>query len=398
MDLQSTGWRNRLIMRIVQVVSGKFHHFHLARYLRDVDALERIYTGYPWSKLKNEGLDRSKVWTYPWFQAAYMGISRYRLWPSSSIKMAVEWWAHEALDKYASRTLPECDVVVGLSGSGLRTGELVKSRGGKFVCDRGSSHIRYQNEILREEFEIWSEEWNGIDPRVIAKEEREYEQADVISVPSEFVYQSFRQMGIDADKLRKVPYGANVSRFKQLGTPERDKFIVLFVGQMSLRKGLPYLLKAFADFQHPRKELWLVGSVQPETERILKKFPNKGIKLVGAIANNELALIYSKANVFVLPSIEEGLALVQGEALACGCPVIASENTGASDLFDHEKEGFIVPIRSHRAISDRLQQLADDEVLRQKMSCLAIERVRKICGWATYGKKYYSMLKLLTTQ
>ena len=89
----------------------------------------------------------------------------------------------------------------------------------------------------------------------------------------------------------------------------------------------------------------------------------------------------------------EGLAMVQGEALACGCPVIASTNTGGKDLFTDGKEGFIVPIRSADAIAEKLQLLADNPDLRQTMSDAAIKRVQDIGGWDNYGNEFAKLIK-----
>jgi len=97
----------------------------------------------------------------------------------------------------------------------------------------------------------------------------------------------------------------------------------------------------------------------------------------------------SASDVMVLPSVEEGLALVQAQAMACGCPVIASENTGASDLFTDGREGFIVPIRHPTAISQRLQLLADSPDLRLRMREAALERAKAIGGWMQYGESLH---------
>jgi glycosyltransferase involved in cell wall biosynthesis len=102
----------------------------------------------------------------------------------------------------------------------------------------------------------------------------------------------------------------------------------------------------------------------------------------------ELAEFMRKSHVMVLPSVEEGLALVQGQALACGCPVIASTNTGGSDLFSDGVEGYIVPIRDPNAILDRMQLLADRPGVRLAMSRAALSRVSLIGGWRDYGNKF----------
>jgi glycosyltransferase involved in cell wall biosynthesis len=94
-----------------------------------------------------------------------------------------------------------------------------------------------------------------------------------------------------------------------------------------------------------------------------------------------------------LPSIEEGLALVMAEALACGCPVIATQNTGASDLYGHEREGFIVPIRDAAAITSCLVRLADEPELRARMSSAALDRVKTIGGWEKYGDAYVEWIE-----
>ena len=89
----------------------------------------------------------------------------------------------------------------------------------------------------------------------------------------------------------------------------------------------------------------------------------------------------------VLPSPEEGLALEIAQALACGCPVIATEHTGARDLFTHGVEGFIVPIRSPARITQYLQKITDDGALLEQMSQAALQLVQEYCkGWSVYGE------------
>ena len=95
----------------------------------------------------------------------------------------------------------------------------------------------------------------------------------------------------------------------------------------------------------------------------------------------------SASHVLVLPSIEEGLALVQAQAMACGCPVIASPHTGSEDLFSNEVEGFIVPVRDASALAGRMQQLADHPELRAQMSAAALARVKRAGGWKDYGRQ-----------
>jgi glycosyltransferase involved in cell wall biosynthesis len=377
-------------LRIVQTSIGRFHHFDLARQMHRLGLLEAIFTGYPRWKLRQENLPPEKIRTFPWLQTIYMAASRtgFHL---PGLQRELAWRSLEALDSFVVRNLPDCDVFIGLSGTGLKTGREARRRGGKCVCDRGSSHIRYQDRILREEFSRWGQKFAGVDPRIIAREEAEYAAADMITVPSRFAHNSFVCCGVPASKLRLISYGVELSRFKPQGVPHPHEFIVLAVGQISFRKGFPYLLKAFQKLKHPRKRLLMVGAVQPEMEAWLRGENLDGVEFARPKTQVELPAIMSRAHALVLASVEDGFGLVLPQAMACGCPVIATENTGAPDLISDGSEGFVVPIRDASAITDRLERFAQDQSLRARMSEAAMERVKCSGGWHEYGAAFASL-------
>jgi glycosyltransferase involved in cell wall biosynthesis len=383
-------------MKVTQITIGRFHHFHLARQLQKHHLLNEIWTGYPKFKLKDEkGIPFSKIKTYPWLQAPYMAKGKIGLGDWDLLEKELAWLAHNSLDKHVAKRITEGTHLIALSGVGLYSGKEVQRLGGKYICDRGSSHICYQNNILKEEHLRYGLKFKGIDSRTINKEEEEYSIADYISVPSEFVVQSFLQQGIKKEKIIKIPYGANLERFKKIAEIDRQKFRVLFVGNLSIQKGIIDLLRAFQLLKHPNKELIIVGSVTKEMKELIAKENTDNVIFKGILNNLDLPLLYSKSNVFVLPSIQEGLAMVQGESMACGCPVIATENTGGSDLFTNNIEGFIVPIRNPKAIADKLQLLADNPLKREEMSLASINKIKNIGGWNDYGNKYADIIKSL---
>lgn len=380
-------------MKAVLSTIGKFHTFDLARQLDSRGALEAIYSGYPRFKLNNEGLAGNKVKTFPWLHGSYMALPRLRYWLGEGFTREWEYWDRVTFDAYVAATLPECDLFSGLSGSALMTGKKAKSRGIGYVCDRGSAHIRCQDDILKEEFDRWGMSFPGIDPRIVEREEAEYELADLITVPSTFALNSFVKYGVKREKMRLVPYGVNLSKFSQTAVPDRDCFDVLFVGGATLQKGVPYLLKAFQNLAHPRKTLTFVGSY---TQSFIGQMKAQGlisdnVRFMGHVRQDLLKDWYSRSHVMVLPSVQEGLAMVQAQAMACGCPVIASENTGSRDLFSDGCEGYIVPIRMSDAITEKLQRLADDPDLRNRMSTSALSRVKSLGGWDAYGERMYSV-------
>ncbi len=381
-------------MRVVQVVHGVFHHFDLARELNARGHLQRIYSGFPWRRLEREGLPRDRVSTFPWIHTSLVLLGRYWRIPRTTLA----YLSHQNsvyLDNWVASRIEACDVVVGLSNAALKTGRLVQSRGGRYVCDRGSSHIRYQDAIVSEEYRRWGVQPLISDERTMCRQEAEYAAADAITVPSEFARRSFLEMGVSPEKVVKIPYGVQLSRFLPTKPPSPDSFDVLFAGAVSLRKGVPYLLQAFQMLKYPRKRLRIVGAVDPDALQVLQRLGLDNVEILGSVTQEQLAEYMSSSHVMVLPSIEEGLALVQAQAMACGCPLISSTNTGGEDLFQDGVEGFLVPIRSPEAIHDRLAQLADDRELQKRMSAAALSRVQSLGGWTTYGENYSAFLQKL---
>lgn len=373
-------------MRVAISAIGRFHSFDLARELHGRGALEAIFTGYPRFKLRHEGLPAERVRTFPYVQTPYMGLP-LRRWLGRAANRAWERLAVTTLDDHVARRLPACDVFVALSSCGLKSGRQAQRRGARYVCDRGSTHIRTQDRLLREEHERWGLPFDGIDPRTIEREEAEYAQADLITVPSTFTLESFVREGVPRSKLRRLAYGVNLARFRPAAAPADGAFDLLFVGGMSLRKGVPYLLQAYARLQHPRKSLTFAGAVAPELVQAMKRrglWPDDA-RLLGHVPQPALAELMSRSHALVLPSIEEGLALVQAQAMACGGVVVASRHTGAEDLFSDGEEGFVVPVRDADALAGRLQALADDPALRRAMSARALARVQGAGGWREYG-------------
>jgi glycosyltransferase involved in cell wall biosynthesis len=373
-------------MKVALSTAGKFHLFDLARELHARDSLAGICTGYPRFKLRSEQLPQEKIHTFPWLTVPNIALRRLERLPRQ-VLANTQTLAARTFDMWASRNLPECDVFVGLSGSALHTGRRVQRLGGRYVCDRGSAHIRVQERLLCEEHEIWGLGFPGFDPRTIESEEAEYAQADAITVPSSFALKSFIDEGIPHSQVRRIPYGVNLAKFDRVGRPDPASFDILFVGGMSLQKGIPYLIEAFKKVVHPLKRLVLVGMPSERLIEWLKRTEIwcEQIEVVGHIPQVELKHLMSQSHVMVLPSIQEGFGMVMAQAMACGCPVIASENTGARDLFTDGEEGFIVPIRDVDALTQRLQQLADDPQLRDRMGERSLGRVKHLGGWSEYG-------------
>src|SRR6185312_14688799 len=389
-------------MQIVQTVFGVFHHFELARELDRRGHLRRVYSTWPWARLKREGLSREKVETFPWLHVPeYLaGRAPFDLtWLRDPLgyanPLAFDRWTERRLTRELKAGRTKIDALIGISGSSLRAGALIQRNGGIFICDRGSTHQRYQEQLLSDEFKRWGVDTPPSDPRDTRREEAIYAACDAITVPSTMAARSFAEMGVPRDKVHVIPYGVRLESFQPTAEPPADGFDILFAGAVGLRKGVPYLLDAFARLRHPRKRLRIVGAVQEDIRKILPRLPMENVEMLGTLPQPSLAALMSRSHVLALPSIEEGLALVQAQAMACGCPVVCSTNTGGEDLFTDEVEGFIVPIRDPFTLAERLQRLADDPALQRSMREAALKRVHSIGGWKEYGDRWENLLKTL---
>jgi len=363
---------------------GRFHTFDLARQLARTGVLQRLYTGYPRSKV--DGLPQEQVSAFPWLTLAAHGAGRLGF---QSIQRSLNWPLIKTFDSWLSRRLEPCDVFHCLSSFGVASHRVAKARYGALtICDRGSSHIQFQDEILREEYFKLGMPYRPIDPRVTERELIEYKECDIIFVPSRFVQRSFIDKGVAEEKLRVVSYGVDLEMFRPAQKDDKV-FRIIYVGELSVRKGIHYLLEAASRFPEKEVEVWLIGAALPEARDLLARYEGR-FRHFGFIPRNDLYRFYSQGSVLVLASIEEGLALVQAQAMACGIPVIATTNTGAEDLFSDGVEGFIVPIRDADAIAEKIAQLLSRPNDREMMGQAAQKRVAEIGGWDSYGHKVLS--------
>jgi len=384
-------------MRIVQAVFGVFHHFELARELHRRGHLEKIYSTWPWARLKREGLPHDKVETFPWLHTPDFLLHRIGLNPRW-LSDTLGYQTALTFDRWTDRRLPACDALIAISGASLKTGQHLQARGGKFICDRGSTHQRYQAEMNREEGLRWGLDTNTSDSRDTAREEQIYDVADAITVPSTYSLQSFVEMGVPASKLHRIPYGVRLESFARVADPAPDTFEVIYIGAVNIYKGFPYLLEAFAQLRHRKKRLRMVGLVADEMRPLLEKLPRENVEFLGHVPQLQLKELLSRSHVLVLPSIDDGFGMVMNQAMACGCPVIASTHTGAPDLLTEGQDGFLVPIRDSEAILNRLQQLADDPALQREMGANALAKVKTAGGWEQYGDTWERLLQRLTQQ
>ncbi len=301
-------------------------------------------------------------------------------WPFSSkkryrLKRAIAF--DDAVSEIINRDL---DVFHSWNGFCLEGLKKARKLGVTSIVVRASSHMLTQIEILREEFDKYSVGGEVEIQEMIDRCVAEYDTADYVQVPSEFVRKSFLDRGFPEEKLIYLPFGVDLDRYSQT-SHEDPVFRLLFIGRIGLRKGVHYLLEAWKKLQLPKSELVLAGNIEPRFGEILEKYESvEGIILPGFVKNP--AKLYASSSAFIFPSLEEGSALVTYEAMASGLPVITTFNSGS--IVRDGEDGFIVPIRNVDAICAGIEKLHNDRGLARKMGASAWEYILRYT-WENYS-------------
>lgn len=395
-------------MEIIISVGGRFHAFNLAQQLLKRGLLKKLITSYPKFEVKKWGISARKTDSVLLKEIIERGWRK--LPPFLREVYNPQYFIHEVFDCSASRKINKADLFIGWSSFSLRSLRKAKKAGMITVIDRGSSHIVYQNEILKEEYERFGIKPELPHPKIIEKELKEYKEADYICIPSMFVKRTFLEKGVPENKLIHVPYGVDLSQFRQI--PKKDDvFRVVFAGGMSLRKGVHYLLQAFSELNLPNSELTLIGSMNDEIKPFFKKYEiyyeirnntnirknESVINYIGKVPQAELYRYYSQGSVFAMMSVEEGLAMVIPQAMACGLPVICTTNTGGEDIVRDGKDGFVIPIRDTEALKGKLIYLYENSDICRSMGQSAKERVAGGFTWNDYGEKIIAAYEQILT-
>ena len=382
-------------MKVSIAVNGHFHAMQLASQLEKRQMLQQLITTYPKRFSRAYHIDDAHVTTLFSHEILKRAVEKAI---NLAAKTKLPKWDCEIsfskrFDRLVQRKLKNCDIFIGWSGGVGESLQYAKTHGAVTVLERGSTHILYQHKILQEEFALQGfENQQAVHPKIIENELNEYQLADYIAIPSSFVKQTFLQYGVPEEKLFVNYYGAN---FKLLGAlPEKpEEFVVIFCGSGGYRKGLHYLLQAFDELKLPKAKLLVIGHIEKHFRHEIKKYQHAQIQFIGSLNPSQLIEQFSKGQVFCLPSLEEGMALVLLQAMACGLPVICTPNTGAQDILQDGKEGFLIPMRSVEAIKEKLQKLYENRDLCNSMGESSRVSVQGNFTWDAYGERAVTFYK-----
>jgi glycosyltransferase involved in cell wall biosynthesis len=279
------------------------------------------------------------------------------------LRFSRSWSAYlggELWDRKVARMLRgpiEC--AVGMNGQAehfFRAARRLGARSLELVAATAHvNHVWRQHELCRRQHPI-EQDW--LSAAQLGKSLREYELADVIHVGSEYSRERFIEHGVPAQKLSRVNYPID-ARFRPPPRFDDDGvFRIVYTGMILATKGVPVLIDAFARLNIANAELWLVGGTTSRPMRRWMAAARARDKRIHIAPGDPLPLL-QRASAYVHPSYQDGFGYAPMEALACGVPVIVTEDTGMKEHVREGVNGYIVPTGQAEPILQRLEHLAE---------------------------------------
>jgi len=351
------------------VVHGRFHAFDLARALRRRGHDVLVVTNLPARRAAAWDLPRTAIRSLP--VEGVMNAVAARA--GARVYAALDAPLHRWFGRWAARRLlpGPWDLVVAFSGVATETLLLARRHGWPTLCTRSSAHIRVQDRILAEEEARTGRRLQRPTRWKIAREEREYGLATAVQVPSTFVRSTFLEMGMPLERTLLVPLGVEVADFRaseevlaarlariEEGQPLR----VGYAGNISLQKGAYDLAAAVESLPDGTFDFHLVGDVSRDARPWVEAMRHR-VRLTPRVAQAELPAIYAGFDILMLPTLQDGFAVVLVQALAAGVPIVTTPHSAGPDLVEEGRTGWIVPIRDPAALAARLLALHHDRPL-----------------------------------
>jgi glycosyltransferase involved in cell wall biosynthesis len=234
-------------------------------------------------------------------------------------------------------------------------------------------------------------------------------RAATLTVVSSAMTARALRLGASPERVHVMPMGVDArGRFAPMPSAQRAREELLFVGRLAAKKGVRHLLHAFALVRErlPAVRLTIVGGGPLEAE--LRAEANalgldRHVVFAGAVPNEDLAMYYRRAAALVMPSVvaadgdQEGLGLVIGEALACECPVVASDLPAIRDLIEDGVTGVLSRQADVPDLANKIIYLLSDPVRASRLARDGRALVLARFDWQSVGQRYEELLSAVAS-
>jgi glycosyltransferase involved in cell wall biosynthesis len=289
----------------------------------------------------------------------------------------------------------QIDVVHTWPVGALQTLKVAKELGIATVLERPNAYTRFAYEVVAQEctrlgVTMPPNHEHAFHEDVLRIEEAEYAAADFLLCPSDFVKQTFLDAGFSSEKLLRHQYGFNEMTFTPVERRPSEGLKVIFVGGVAPRKGLHYGLEAWLRSSASKKgEFLIAGEFIPTYEDKLRPMlAHPSVKPLGH--RTDPADLMRQCDILVLPSIEEGSALVTSEARGSGCVLVVSEAAGA--ICTHMQNALVHKVGDVDQLTSHLDLLDQDRGLLEKLRSESLRTIHEIT-WSAAGQRLLAVYR-----
>jgi glycosyltransferase involved in cell wall biosynthesis len=277
------------------------HLYDVARSLNQRGLLDTYYSGYPQWKLR-----RSEGMTIRSFSARTLVVygllktipERYRLSNRTLFR-----WQDENFDRRVARELGNDSPFVAIPGQALESFRRARELGVKTILSHATGPLQTWIDLVREEFNragVPFSEHAPVDEATLKRHFLEYELTDLHWVPSQIVKKQMIDVGIDEEKIRVIPFGADPVIFRRESAEPKPQ-VVLFAGQLTWRKGLRLLDQVIPQLPSKIQIQFAGPALEESREWVAKWSGDSRVKFWGSLSAESLAAKMREARVLILP-------------------------------------------------------------------------------------------------
>lgn len=259
------------------------------------------------------------------------------------------------------------------------------------VLERPNANTRFAMEVVQAECDrlgvtLPPDHEHAFDAEKLQREEEEYSLATKLLCPSDFVVKTFLDKGFAKEQLARHIYGFDEKVYRPESTPRASKggLTMLFVGVCAVRKGVHYALEAWLGSAACQEGKFLIaGEFLPDyRQKLAAMLSHPSVKVLGH--RNDVAELMRQSDILVLPSIEEGSALVTSEARASGCVLLVSEAAGA--ICRHMENALVHRVGDVPALAQHITMLHSDRALLERLRAASVANISEIT-WTAAGAR-----------
>ena len=320
-----------------------------------------------------------------------LSIGRFRV-PYRILGSMRAFWIHDYIvSRRLERLANSVDIVHVWPLGALRTLKVAARLGIPTLLERPNAHTQFAYEVVRLECERLGVQLprgheHAYDEDVLRREEAEYQLASALLCPSDFVARTFAERGFSSNKLVRHQYGFDDRAYSPHPVPRPPKpgLDVLFVGGCAPRKGLHHALESWLGSPASDEgKFRIAGAFVPGyAERLAPMLSHPSVEVLGH--RTDVADLMRDSDILILPSIEEGSALVTSEARGSGCVLLVSDAAGA--ICEHMRDSLVHAVGDVTTLGEHISMLHLDRGMLSRLREQSLRGVQSIT-WDSAGKR-----------